>query len=54
MPSSWRGCHWKVLVPIVEQGDGRYALTLFGESVTVGKSDLEETQKKIRDAGEYY
>ena len=44
----------KVLVPIVEQGNGKYALTLFGESVTLGKSDLEETQKKIRDAGEYY
>ncbi|MGA2665639.1 MAG: metallophosphoesterase, partial [Nitrososphaerales archaeon] len=44
----------KVLVPIVEQSDGRFALTLFGESVTVGGSKLEETQKALRDAGEYY
>ena len=41
----------KVLVPIVEQPNGKYALTLFGESVTLGKSDLEETQKKIRMQG---
>jgi len=44
----------KVLVPIVEQSDGRFALTLFGESVTVGGSKLGETQKALRDAGEYY
>jgi hypothetical protein len=43
----------KMLVPIVEQSDGRYALTLFGESVTIDKSQLEETQKSICDAGQY-
>ena len=44
----------KMLVPIVEQGDGSYALTLFGESRRIGKSQLEETQKSIADAGQYY
>ena len=44
----------KVLVPIVEQVNGKYALTLFGDHVTIGGSQLEETQKKLRDAGQYY
>jgi hypothetical protein len=44
----------KALAPIVERADGKYDLTLFGDHVTVGKSQLEETQKKLRDAGQYY
>jgi hypothetical protein len=43
----------KMLIPIVEQGDGRYALTLFGEHVTIAGSQLGETRKKISDAGQY-
>ena len=43
----------KMLVPIVEQDDGRYALTRFGESVTISSSQLEATQKEIKDAGQY-
>jgi uncharacterized protein len=44
----------KVLVPIVERPDGKYDLTLFGEPTTIGKSQLEETQKELRDSGMYY
>jgi Icc-related predicted phosphoesterase len=44
----------KVLVPIVENGAGKYTLTLFGEHVTVSRDGLEECKKKLLDAGQYY
>lgn len=44
----------KVLVPVVETGDGKYKLTLFGDRVTVDRAGLEECKKKLLDAGQYY
>lgn len=44
----------KVMVPIVEQPDGRYSLNLFGTSTTVKKEKLEETKKDLLNAGQYY
>jgi Icc-related predicted phosphoesterase len=44
----------KALVPVVEQNDGRYRLTLNGENLKVKKGDLEEYLKVIRNSGTYY
>lgn len=44
----------KALVPIVEQQDGRYRLTLHGETVKIKKGELEEYTKAIRNSGTYY
>ena len=44
----------KALVPVVEQNDGRYRLTLNGENLRVKRGDLEEYLKAIRNSGTYY
>jgi len=44
----------KVMVPIVEQPDGRYALNFFGDSTTIKKEKLQETKKELLNAGQYY
>jgi Icc-related predicted phosphoesterase len=43
----------KVLIPIVEQPDGRYEATVFREKKTVGKEKLQELRKTLQDAGQY-
>lgn len=43
----------KLLVPIVETDDGRFRLSMFGVETTVKKEQLEETRKKLLDAGQY-
>jgi uncharacterized protein len=43
----------KVLVPISEASDGSYTLTLFGRETTVKGDKLPETQKALKDAGQY-
>jgi len=44
----------KVMVPIVDKGDGSYSLDLFGEARVVRKEKLEETEKALLNAGQYY
>jgi len=44
----------KVMVPILEREDGRYQLSLFGKETLVPRERLEETQKSLIDAGQYY
>lgn len=44
----------KVLVPIIDNYDGTYSLTLFGDHVVVDSRKLEECKKMLRDAGQYY
>lgn len=44
----------KVLIPILNRGDGSYSLSLFGKDVVVGELSLEEQKKMLRDAGQYY
>ena len=43
----------KVLIPIVEEKNGTYALRLFEKDSTVKKDRLPETQKALLDAGQY-
>jgi len=43
----------KLLVPIVETGDGIYAANVFGNESSFGKDKLEETRKTLQDAGQY-
>lgn len=42
------------MIPIVEKADGRYQLNLFGQDTLVGRDRLEETQKALMDAGQYF
>jgi Icc-related predicted phosphoesterase len=44
----------KVMVPIVEQPDGRYSLNLFGSDTLVKNEKLAETEKALLNAGQYY
>ncbi len=43
----------KVLVPIVELGDGTFSVELFGKRSIVRKEALQETRKALLDAGQY-
>ena len=43
----------KVLIPIVERGDGKYEVALFGKRETIGKEGLADTRRTIQDAGQY-
>jgi uncharacterized protein len=43
----------KLLVPILEEDDGTYNLTLFGRNTSVRKEKLEEVRKSLQDAGQY-
>ncbi len=44
----------KLLVPIVDNGNGSYTLELFGEVRTVQEAQLPEAEKKIRSNGGYF
>jgi uncharacterized protein len=43
----------KMLVPIVDEGRGRYRTTLFGRRREVGQAELHDLRKRIADAGYY-
>jgi Icc-related predicted phosphoesterase len=43
----------KVLVPIIERPDGKYAVTMFGRQDVIGEERLQETRKALQDAGQY-
>ncbi len=43
----------KVLVPIVERGDGVYEVQLFGAETNIRADKLEKTRKALQDAGQY-
>lgn len=43
----------KMLVPIVDEGRGRYRTTLFGRRREVGEAELPALRKRIADAGYY-
>jgi Icc-related predicted phosphoesterase len=43
----------KMLVPIVDEGGGRYRTTLFGRRREVGEDGLHALRKRIADAGYY-
>ncbi|QQG48885.1 MAG: metallophosphoesterase [archaeon] len=43
----------KVMIPIVEQAKGTYALSLFGKQTTIRRERLAETRKSLLDAGQY-
>jgi uncharacterized protein len=43
----------KVLVPVVDLGDGRYRTAVFGKERTFGRDRLVETRKELQDAGQY-
>ncbi|MCL5672890.1 MAG: metallophosphoesterase [Thaumarchaeota archaeon] len=43
----------KVLIPIVEREDGKYEAHVFGERSLFGKEKVEETRKRLQDAGQY-
>lgn len=43
----------KVVVPLVEAGDGRYHVELFGQGQDVSAADLEEMEHRIRSNGMY-
>jgi len=44
----------KVLVPILEEEDGTFSLSLFGKPTVVRKEGLKECQRMVREAGQYY
>jgi Icc-related predicted phosphoesterase len=43
----------KVLIPIVDRGDGSYSLKLFGKDAVVKQERLVQTRKELQDAGQY-
>ncbi len=43
----------KVLIPIVEREGGKYEAHVFGERALFGKEKVEETRKRLQDAGQY-
>jgi Icc-related predicted phosphoesterase len=44
----------KALIPIVEQGGGKYTLNFHGESKVAKKNELESYQNSLRNSGYYY
>jgi Icc-related predicted phosphoesterase len=44
----------KTLVPVVEQKDGRFRLSLHGEEMRIKKDELQECLKMLRNSGTYY
>jgi Icc-related predicted phosphoesterase len=44
----------KVMIPIVERGDGSLLLNLFGTDTIIKRDQLEETEKALQDAGQYH
>ncbi len=43
----------KILIPIVERGDGKYDVNLFSEPRVIGRERLDEVRKELQDAGQY-
>jgi Icc-related predicted phosphoesterase len=44
----------KVMVPIVDMGDGTYSVNLFGTDTVIKGEKLEDTKKSLLNAGQYY
>ncbi|HUI87026.1 MAG TPA: hypothetical protein VLY21_07720 [Nitrososphaerales archaeon] len=44
----------KVMVPIVDRGDGTYSLDLFGSPTVIKREKLQETEKSLLNAGQYF
>ncbi len=43
----------KILIPVVERGDGKFDVSLFGEPRVVGRERLDQVRKELQDSGQY-